>query len=78
VIRPLTYIRRRVRCWLRTHGLHELDLPTGRCRYCHVSWDRLYKTPRPVQSQKVTRQAPREAPLDTTREATKLPRTRPF
>lgn len=27
--------------------MHELDLSLGRCRYCRVDWDRLYKVKQP-------------------------------
>ena len=30
--------------------MHELDLSLGRCRYCRVDWDRLYKVKQPGKS----------------------------
>ena len=27
--------------------MHELDISTGKCRFCRIDWDRLYKTNRP-------------------------------
>ena len=40
-------LRRRFRCFWRTGGMHELDISTGKCRFCRIDWDRLYKTNRP-------------------------------
>ncbi len=35
-------MRRFFRCWWRTGGVHELDIASGRCRYC---WRELSPSP---------------------------------
>lgn len=34
-------IRLRVRCSLKTRGLHEWDIATGRCRVCRRLWSEI-------------------------------------
>ena len=41
-MRALHHLRRRARCVLRTKGLHEFALDSGRCIYCRRRWADIY------------------------------------
>ena len=38
----LRLIRRRLRCFRHTQGLHQVDLHSGECAYCKRPWAVLY------------------------------------
>ena len=38
----LLSLRRRLRCWRHTWGMHEVQLHTNVCRYCKEPWSKLY------------------------------------
>jgi hypothetical protein len=38
----LLSLRRRLGCWRRTWGMHEVQLHMNVCRYCKEPWSKLY------------------------------------
>ena len=44
--------RRRIRCAIKTRGLHELDLASRRCYFCKRPWSELVVSPAPRSDNK--------------------------